>query len=65
MDKVFKRLTKYIEWSNKTFPLVIQPKSKTVEILNKGFVYVYGRDFRFRPILIFRLLRKLFTQEYF
>ena len=56
MDKVFKRLTKYIEWSNKTFPLVIQPKSKTVEILNKGFVYVYGRDFRFRPILIFRLV---------
>ena len=35
MDKVFKRLTKYITWSNKTFPLVIQPKSKTVEILNK------------------------------
>ena len=56
MDKVFKRLTKYITWSNKTFPLVIQPKSKTVEILNKGFVYAYGRDFRYRPILIFRLV---------
>ena len=56
MDKVFKRITKYIEWSNKTFPLVIQPKSRYVEILNKGFVYVYGRDGRFRPILIFRLV---------
>ena len=56
LDKVFKRITKYIEWSNKTFPLVIQPKSRYVEILNKGFVYVYGRDGRFRPILIFRLV---------
>ena len=56
LDKVFKRITKYIEWSNKTFPLVIQPKSKYIEILNKGFVYVYGRDGRFRPILIFRLV---------
>ena len=56
LDKVFKRIIKYIEWSNKTFPLVIQPKSRYVEILNKGFVYVYGRDGRFRPILIFRLV---------
>jgi len=56
LDKVFKRITKYIEWSNKTFPLNIQPKSKYIEILNKGFVYVYGRDGRFRPILIFRLV---------
>ena len=56
LDKVFKRISKYIEWSNKTFPLNIQPKSRYVEILNKGFVYVYGRDGRFRPILIFRLV---------
>ena len=55
LNKVFKRLKKYIEWSNKTFPIVMQPKSRTVEILNKGFVYVYGRDCKFRPILIFRL----------
>ena len=52
---VFKRLVKYLEWSNKTFPIVISPKSKLIEILNKGFVYVYGRDCRFRPILVFRL----------
>ena len=56
LDKVFKRLVKYIEWSNKTFPLVIQPKSKIIEILNKGFVYAYGRDCKFRPLLIFRLV---------
>jgi len=55
LNAVFNRLKKYIEWSNKTFPIVIQPKSRIVEILNKGFVYVYGRDCKFRPILIFRL----------
>jgi hypothetical protein len=49
-------LKKYIEWSNKTFPIVLQPKSRAIEILNKGFVYVYGRDCKFRPILIFRLV---------
>ena len=54
LEKVFKRLVKYLEWSNKTFPISIHPKSKLIEILNKGFVYVYGRDCRFRPILIFR-----------
>jgi len=54
MEKVFKRLVKYIEWSNKTFPITIHPNSKLIEILNKGFVYAYGRDCRFRPILIFR-----------
>ena len=55
LNEVFKRLKKYIEWSNKTFPLTIQPKSRIVEILNKGFIYVYGRDCKYRPILIFRL----------
>ena len=55
-DKVFKRMSKYIEWSNKTFPMNIQPRSKIIEILNRGFVYVYGRDNRFRPIIIFRLI---------
>ena len=54
-DKAFKRLVKYIDWSNKTFPIIIHPKSRLIEILNKGIVYVYGRDCRYRPILVFRL----------
>ena len=54
-DKVLKRLKKYIEWNNKTFPIIIQPKSRLIELLNKGVVYVYGRDCRYRPILVFRL----------
>ena len=34
------------------FPLTISPNSKIVEILNKGFIYIYGRDNRFRPLII-------------
>ena len=55
LEVAFKRLEKYIEWSNKTFPIMIQPKSKIIELLNRGFAYVYGRDHRYRPLLIFRL----------
>ena len=55
VEVAFKRLVKYIEWSNKTFPIMLQPKSKIIELLNRGFAYVYGRDHRYRPLLIFRL----------
>ena len=55
LEVALKRLVKYLDWSNKTYPIVITPKSKLIEILNKGFVYVYGRDCRYRPILVFRL----------
>ena len=55
LEVSFKRLVKYLELIHKTFPLVIKPNSKLLEILNKGFVYVYGRDCRFRPILVFRV----------
>ena len=68
LEVVFKRFVKYIEWSNKTYPIVITPKSKLIEILNKGFVYVHGRDCRFRPILVFRLqefvkIEKIYSVE--
>ena len=55
MEVSFKRLVKYLELINKTFPIVMKPQSKLKEILNKGFVYAYGRDCRFRPILVFRV----------
>ena len=54
LSKVYKRMQKYFQFSNKTYPILIHPKSKLIEILNKGFMYVYGRDRRYRPILIFR-----------
>ena len=55
MEVSFKRLVKYLELINKTFPMVMKPQSKLKEILNKGFVYAHGRDCRFRPILVFRV----------
>jgi hypothetical protein len=52
LEKSYKHLLKYLEFCKETFPVVITPKSKVREILNRGFVYVYGRDSRFRPIVV-------------
>ena len=52
MEESYKKLVNYIKFSRETFPVVIKPNSKFIEILNKGFVYVYGRDNRFRPIVV-------------
>ena len=52
LDNSIKRLIKYIKFSNETFPMEINPNSRIIEILNKGFIYIYGRDNRFRPILV-------------
>ena len=42
----------YINWWEKTFPMVITPKDKSWELLNNGFLYIYGRDHQFRPIMV-------------
>ncbi len=34
------------------FPMKITPGDKLYKLLNLGFLYVYGRDHQFRPILI-------------
>ena len=52
LDNSLKRLIKYIKFANETFPMEINPNSRIIEILNKGFIYIYGRDNRFRPILV-------------
>jgi len=57
-----KRIEEYINFSKKTFPILITPQSKLIEILNKGFIYVYGRDNRFRPIIICQC--KIFQKYY-
>ena len=51
LKKAYKRMIKYIEWYNNTFPLNIQPEDEAIKILNSGFCYVYGRDHQFRPII--------------
>ena len=62
LDKSYKNLVDYLKFCKNTFPLVIKPNSKIREILNRGFVYVYGRDNRFRPIIICQC--KVFQKYY-
>ena len=52
LKESYKRVVDYLKFSSSTFPVIIKPNSKLIEIINKGFVYVYGRDNRFRPIII-------------
>jgi hypothetical protein len=52
LEKSYKRMTDYFQWYKTNFPLNIQPGDKCIEILNTGFVYAFGRDHEFRPILI-------------
>lgn len=52
LNDSYKQIVEYLDFSQRMFPFTISPKSKIVEILNKGFIYVYGRDNRFRPIIV-------------
>ena len=52
LNASYQQIIEYINFSQRMFPFTITPKSKIVEILNKGFIYVYGRDNRFRPIIV-------------
>jgi hypothetical protein len=52
IKKSYERLVKYIKWHKNTFPMTIQPGDKLCQLLNLGFLYVYGRDHQFRPILV-------------
>ena len=62
LKESYKRVVDYIKFSSSTFPIVIKPNSKFIEILNRGFVYVHGRDSRFRPILVCQC--KIFQKYY-
>ena len=55
----------YIKWWERTFPMNISPKDKSWELLNNGFLYIYGRDHQFRPIMVCQpyILQK--KMEYF
>ena len=52
IDFAYEILCDYIEWFQKTFPMNITPKDKSWELLNNGFLYIYGRDHQFRPIIV-------------
>ena len=52
LEKGYKRMINYFKWYYETFPLNIQPEDKSIKLLNTGFIYIYGRDHQFRPIII-------------
>ena len=52
LNASYELIIEYLNFINKNFPFLITPKSKEIEVLNKGFIYTYGRDNRFRPIIV-------------
>ena len=52
LEKSYKRMIEYFQWFKNFFPLNIQPGDKCVQVLNSGFLYAFGRDHQFRPLLI-------------
>ena len=52
LEQSYKRMIEYFKWYKSFFPLNIQPGDKVVQVLNSGFLYVFGRDHQYRPLLI-------------
>ena len=52
IKKSYERMIKYIDWFHNQFPMEIHPGDKIYQLLNLGFLYVYGRDCHFRPIIV-------------
>lgn len=52
LEQSYKRMIEYFKWYKSFFPLNIQPGDKVVQVLNSGFLYAFGRDHQFRPLLI-------------
>ena len=52
LDKAYERMINYFLWYKSFFPLNIQPGDKCVQVLNSGYLYVFGRDHQFRPLII-------------
>ena len=52
IEFAFEIMKDYIHWFESTFPMIIVPKDKSWELLNNGFLYIYGRDHQFRPIMV-------------
>ena len=49
-EKTLKFIMEHIEWRLKYLPVV--PTDNVKRILNLGYLYIHGRDNRFRPILV-------------
>lgn len=49
IEKAFKEITHEIDWKTNNLPVPFDDDIK--EILNSGFIYIHGRDNRFRPVI--------------
>ena len=52
IEFAYELMKDYINWFETSFPMIIAPKDKSWELLNNGFLYIYGRDHQFRPIMV-------------
>lgn len=63
IKKTYTTISENIQWLNSI------PKSiniKIISLLNSGFMYVYGRDHHFRPIIIvsIKMVKNVISQKY-
>ena len=63
IKKTYTTINENIQWLN-SIPKTIN--DKIVTLLNSGFMYVYGRDHHFRPIIIVsvKMVKKVISQKY-
>ena len=63
IKKTYSAIKENIEWLN-TIPKAIN--DKIIYLLNSGFLYIHGRDFHFRPIIIvsIKMLKVVLSQNY-
>ena len=65
LNKAYNRMIDYLKWYDNHFPMNIQPEDKCIKLLNTGFVYVFGRDHQFRPIIYCQpYIFQKFSKEY-
>lgn len=50
IDKAINDMIVHFEWRRTTFPIKIT--NKVIDILNLGFLYILGKDYQFKPIII-------------
>ena len=52
IEKAYQKILNYFKFVHNYFPLKIPPSSRIIEFLNRGYIYIYGRDCRYRPIVV-------------
>ncbi len=55
IDKSIKLILAHLNWRNEKIPNYVL-KEKAMEILEKGFIYIHGRDCQYRPIIVVNAL---------